>query len=209
LLDPTYSNSVDEFDAKKITNQDETIAMLVDGASLSYQSRNMPTIGESIPLTHTQYRTTNYMYKAEITGNISVTPFIFDSFNNTYSELNSNGTTLVPFTVNPPIAGSIASDRFSIVFNQILNTGETAFNNSITVYPNPISNNLINISVPDVGDYQISIMTLFGQKILSTKLSSESSNTLHLDTNSKLATGIYFIQISNGEYLATKKIIVK
>lgn len=209
LLDPTYSNSVDEFDAKKITNQDETIAMLVDGASLSYQSRNMPTIGESIPLTHTQYRTTNYMYKAEITGNISVTPFIFDSFNNTYSELNSNGTTLVPFTVNPAIAGSIASDRFSIVFNQILNTGENAFNNSITVYPNPISNNLINISVPHVGDYQISIMTLFGQKILSTRLSPDSSNTLYLDTNSKLATGIYFIQISNGEYLATKKIIVK
>lgn len=209
LLDPTYSNSVDEFDAKKITNQDETIAMLIDGVSLSYQSRNMPIVGETIPLAHTQYRFTNYTYRAEISGISDVTPFLFDNFNNSYSELNSNGTTLVPFTVNPAIAGSIASDRFSIVFNQILNTNETAFNNSIAVYPNPISSNQINISVPETGDYQVTILTLYGQKLLSANLSTESNKTLHIETNNKLASGIYFIQISYGEFLSTKKIIVK
>ncbi|WP_405567840.1 chondroitinase-B domain-containing protein [Polaribacter sp. Asnod6-C07] len=75
-----------------------------------------------------------------------------------------------------------------------------------SVYPNPVNNNSLFIKTASTDFNQVNIYTLLGQKILETKLTSNS--TISKIDVSALNSGIYFVELSNGKQKAIKKIIV-
>jgi hypothetical protein len=206
----SYSNDFDNQDAKKVVNQDESIGTVVDGNILSFQKRSLPTVTDVIQLSHQQYRKQHYTYKAQVTGLSGVTAYLYDAYNNTYSEMTNDGTSSLPFDVDADIPASIAVDRFQVVFQtNALGTGDHGFASTVSVYPNPVTEGQFYVRVPSESDnYKVTLVSILGQEIGSTVRNS-GNNTILVHPDRELAAGVYMVQITNGTSTATKKIIVK
>jgi hypothetical protein len=70
-------------------------------------------------------------------------------------------------------------------------------------YPNPVSNGKIYIISKNTTDKEITIFDVLGKKVTHTILNNKELNI------SSLTSGVYIIQIKEGENTATRKLIVK
>ncbi|WP_369766257.1 T9SS type A sorting domain-containing protein [Flavobacterium sp. WC2429] len=77
---------------------------------------------------------------------------------------------------------------------------------SITIYPNPATNNQFNIALPELEQNDIATVKItdLNGKIVFTKEINTSTIINH-----NLATGMYFISIHSNNLDATKKLIIK
>lgn len=209
LFDESYSNDIDEMDAVKITNQDENIGALNSGKVLSFESRNLPTVSDVIPLSHNQYRNTNYTYKVKVNGIDNVNAYLFDKYTNSRTLLENGAETSIAFTVNASDA-SAATDRFDVVFSTTLGNEESVFSNSLKVYPNPVTQNQFFIQLPTQQGESLSVklVNLLGQEVYSKSL-DVSEGIVKIQPETQLQSGVYLVNISNGTSTATKKLIVK
>ena len=73
---------------------------------------------------------------------------------------------------------------------------------SLSVYPNPVSN-LVTMQTAIPGHYNIKIISLSGQKIFETEL----EGTTHQLDLSSFQKGVYFITIRSKDFVTTRKII--
>ena len=89
----------------------------------------------------------------------------------------------------------------------------TDINFSFDVYPNPNSNNNINLLInADKGEeFTLSIYDITGRSIYSKQLITQQygENTFTLDGTSNLAQGIYMINVTSDEEVHSKKLIVR
>jgi len=209
LFGNDYSNEVDEMDAVKIGNQDENTGILNSGKTLSFESRSLPTASDVIPLANNQYRNTNYTYKVKVEGLDNVSAYLLDKFTNSRTLLENGTETSVAFTVNASDASADAN-RFDIVFDTTLGTGESTFSNALKVYPNPVTANQFFIELPtQQGEsLNVKLVNLLGQEVYSKSLDI-SENVVRIQPEIQLQSGVYLVKISNGSQEATKKLIVK
>jgi len=209
-FDSSYSNDVDEYDALKMTNLDENMGLMNSGSLLSFESRNLPTASDILPISLTQYRNTNYTYKVEVDGISGVTAYLVDKYANTRTALENDATTSVSFQVDPAIAESSMANRFDVVFESALGTEETAFAKGIRVYPNPVTDNQFFVTLPEAteGKLVLKIANLLGQEVYSEEL-NVSEKTIKIQPATALQSGIYLVRVSNGNETTAKKIIVK
>jgi hypothetical protein len=75
--------------------------------------------------------------------------------------------------------------------------------NKITIYPNPLNNDLLFINSKT--NLNISIYTILGKEVFNAK-SSKSKNHINL---SSLQAGIYLIKLGGNNRISTKKLIIK
>src|SRR5690606_17095986 len=122
-----YTNAITSQDASKFYNLDENLATNTDGNLLSIESRFLPLLGEIIQLFTNQYRTTDYVFEAELSEVNDIVALLVDHFTGTTTELLNNDTTLYAFQVDGNNPLSIADDRFEIVFEQLLSVNEVSF----------------------------------------------------------------------------------
>ena len=117
LFNPKYSNDVDGLDTKKLTNTSENLSVQTGGKDLVIERRNLPAEGDTISYHLSGILNQNYRLVFDASGleNAGVEGFIEDSYTNTKTPLNLNGTTEVSFTANG-VAASKAPNRFHIVF---------------------------------------------------------------------------------------------
>ncbi len=95
----------------------------------------------------------------------------------------------------------------------ITSTGLTTNFNTLTnvsLFPNP-TNNQVNVVIPaNLSDVSLKLIGVNGQEIvldaLLTNGSEYSTYTANLPTN--IATGLYFIEVKNGEERIYKKIVI-
>ncbi|MEY4836127.1 MAG: hypothetical protein RI980_2247 [Bacteroidota bacterium] len=199
----TYSNSVDSNDAKKLTNLDETISVLVDNTNLSIASSQSPQINTIYPLNFTSYRYSNYTLVAKLNNYNGITPYIHDKFTQTYTEVNP--IVNYNFSVDVANSASTAYDRFEIVYNtEALHTDD--FNvDSINLFPNPSSSNYFNLQLPlDTSNYTVKAYNSLGQ-LLDVELNAIENNVINCKVPENLATGIYQIEISKDSKNIVKK----
>ena len=71
------------------------------------------------------------------------------------------------------------------------------------MYPNPVSNGMLNISTMDQNDLTITIFDLAGTPVLNRSLTSNRVNI------SKLSSGFYIVKVSNNSLSSVKKLIVQ
>lgn len=206
LFDYNGFNGINEQDASKMTNLDETVGTYQDETIHAFETRQMPVEGEVIPLAHRQYRFANYVYVAEISSIAGVEAYLYDAFTGTSTPMPA-GITAVPFTVDATNDASKAWNRFSIGFqNQALSAAE--FNAaSVNVYPNPYNGNSFTVGLSTQMDYQVTLFNAVGQSI-PVRLESTAAG-MQVTPHAPLATGVYMVQVSNGNTSFTKKLIVK
>lgn len=83
-----------------------------------------------------------------------------------------------------------------------------------SIYPNPTNNNAIIsfISSGEENTYTCSVYDILGRILFKNKINtaSEGSNLhqISIDDLSKLNSGIYFVSLSSGEYVRTRKITI-
>ncbi|MDC7999154.1 T9SS type A sorting domain-containing protein [Gilvibacter sediminis] len=126
----------------------------------------------------------------------SVEVFLTDHLTNTVINLSKS---IYSFQAGP----GLDSSRFSLSFEQpVLNVQDQSLDN-ISMYPNPLSNGLLNITATDLSnqEVQLKVTNLVGQ-VLYDQNQQFIGNTLTTDALSQLSQGIYFVALkSNGRWV--------
>lgn len=203
-----FSNNLDAFDAEKLTNLDENMAILVENNKQSIASYNLPNENTVYPLNITNYRTSNYMFTASISNYEGLTPYLHDTFLNSFTAVTNN--LQYAFSVNADNALSTAANRFKIVFsNQLLQTPDFDTLTQVSVYPNPAKTSEFNLVMPSFDEkYEVTLFNDLGQKIAINQL-TKTENGARCIIKNTLAQGIYHIIIktNTGDSVVKKWVI--
>lgn len=90
---------------------------------------------------------------------------------------------------------------FGLELEEILSVNENGLS-ELAIYPNP-ANGIVNIKTQLPGIKQIDVYDVLGKQIMNTSLSGDELNI------SSLKSGIYFVQVTQNNNTATKKLIVR
>ncbi len=118
---------------------------------------------------------------------------------------------------SPLFSTSILQDETEAIFNVNgiygrVNAGKPMFLSgiednalaaSISIVPNP-ANNLVNINIANTNDATVTLVDAMG-KLIDTKLNVNNATNFNV---AALANGIYFINVSTNNAIATKRIVV-
>jgi len=119
LFDDFYSNAVDGYDARKMTNFGENFGITKNNVLLAIEKRQIIRTDDSI--TYEMSGLKNIQYKIEMVATNLNHPgmvgFLLDNYSGTRTILNLNDTTDYSFSVTA-VAGSTAKNRFKVVFMQ-------------------------------------------------------------------------------------------
>lgn len=205
-FDEMGSNTLNAFDAPKFFNQDENLATVNDETLLSIESRALPVAGETIPLFINQYRTTDYVFEANLSEVNDIVALLVDHYNGTTTELIINENTLYAFEVDATIPATTATDRFEIVFEEVtMSTVENTFSNFV-LFPNPAQGE-INIASGNVTEQevQLTITNVLGQTVYNHFHTLNSNGLFTLDT-APFGAGVYILKLTgnNGQQFTTK-----
>ncbi len=96
-----------------------------------------------------------------------------------------------------------------IIVQPLTATEEITAPSAISIYPNP-STGKINLSIASSGlskNYNLAVYNIFGQNVYS-KSNSEIVSVSEIDL-SNLAKGVYFIRVSDGTAVYTRKVLIQ
>lgn len=200
------SNNITTADAPKFYNQDENLASTNDERLWSIESRALPVAGESISLFTNQYRTTDYVFEAELTDISDVTAILRDHYTGTDTALTNNETSIYAFNVDSSDPNSSAEDRFEIVFEELLSTNDVVFGNGFVVFPNPTTDTFTIATKGISGDkVSIHITNVLGQTVYNNALEVNNNGQVSIDATG-LSQGIYTVNLihNNGGQFTSK-----
>jgi len=208
-LEAGANNGIDDFDAGKLLNPNENLASENSNTLLAIERLDMAQNEYTAPLYIDQYQGSNYEFRLNLNNwNDDITLYIIDNYLNT--ETLIDGTQAYMFSVDPAIAESIASDRFSLKFdNTTLGLNENLLSEDIRLYPNPSSDGIFNLKIKDrnLSDCTINIFDLSGRQVLSPYISDSSNQVISVNA-SRLSPGVYVVNVEqNGEEFTAKLIL--
>ena len=202
---PNALNGADNYDSPKMTNANIAIPelyTLVEGEQMVINGLNTIPYDTEIPLGFTTGQTNSFTIKASLISNFDAGTQIllkdYQDINNPVTTDLSDGSNYA-FTSD---ATSNNTNRFTLTFRAP----------SVSTGINPENNNNIWISTHDGqlvvngnsnSETIVSVYNAIGQKIASQRM-TESTKAL----NTKLATGVYMVAVSNAGKNITKKIII-
>ncbi len=101
---------------------------------------------------------------------------------------------------------------FSLAYEdvtQLLDVEEFDENNSLSIYPNPTTDRMVNLLYDtNQSDVNVAIYNLTGQKVMDRNLNTNGYNNTQLNLTN-LSSGVYLLKFTAGNYETTKKIILK
>jgi hypothetical protein len=118
VFDNNFSDNIDREDGQKYGNSDENMSVKRNGSLLALELRSMYNGGTIIPINITDYKRQNYTMRLKWNNpvNAGYDAKLIDNYNGAETAINVSGNTDYVYTVNSSIPGSIAADRFKIVF---------------------------------------------------------------------------------------------
>jgi hypothetical protein len=118
VFDNNFSDAIDREDGQKYGNTDENMSVNRNGSLLALELRSMYNSATIIPISITTYKRQNYTMRLKWNNplNAGYDAKLVDNYNGTETAINFSGNTDYAYTVNSSIPGSIAADRFKIVF---------------------------------------------------------------------------------------------
>jgi hypothetical protein len=205
-FDASESNDVNQNDASKLTNFDESMATSNSSKLLAIEKRAIPTDSDEIPLNITKYRGTSYSIKAEGSGLSGSTPYLLDQYTSTTTEIPQEGSVNYAYTVDVAIPASIAADRFKLIYAKTLKTIDNAVG-SFALYPNPSKSNSFSVAVPQsMSKASLTVSNLLGQKLYSQKNIQSGAAAI---TVPNVKSGVYLVSLTSEGKTATIKWIVE
>jgi len=205
-FDAGETNDVNQNDASKMINFDETMASSNNGKLLAIEKRANPITTDEIPLNITKYRGTSYNLKVQGSG-LSETPYLVDSYANTTTEIPVDGTIDYAYTVDAGNAASINASRFKLIYAKTLKTidNEVA---SFALYPNPSKTNSFSVVIPQsMNKVSLTVSNMLGQQLYSQN-DLKSGNTVNVTASNVKTAGVYLVSLtSEGKTNTTKWIV--
>jgi len=203
-------NEMDENDLSKFVNDDENLARIYTAANtlLSVEQRELPVHGETLPLFVNKYRTSDYTFVANLENLPGQTnAFLKDSYTEIMYPLNE-GENFINFSVDANTAGSLANNRFEIVFENTTLSNVDFETANIQVYPNPASD-VIHISTDSNVTFleYIELFDLNGRLVKREDVSDKKEViTLNINT---VTSGIYILKVNTKDTQFSRKVIIK
>jgi hypothetical protein len=205
------SNAITSRDAMKFFNQDENLATQNNGQLFSIEDRALPEDEEVIPLFTNQYRYLDYVMDLRVNHLEGINAFLRDYYTDEKLALPNNQSTIYAFTVDPTIPGSVATDRFAIVFEEeVLSTPDLQLA-QVVVFPNPVHDNTVYVAANQWSnsDTTIALYTIQGQRLLEQHLTFSDSGLLTIQLP-ELKQGIYILNLTDNKGTRFhKKLIIK
>jgi len=190
-------------------NSTEQLAEVSFNTPVNGQSFN---VGVDIPveITASQPGVDNYRVTLDIEGIQFPVSFTTPPYSYAIEDLSA-GTHLLKATVYKSFYGSsVATYKFITINVGDTTQGDGDSNISLNVYPNPVSDKatISYFSLKEITD--ISLFDIAGRrvKVISEEVLPSGENHLNLDVNS-LSTGIYVLQLADGDNTHYKKIVVE
>lgn len=206
-FDASETNDVNQNDASKLTNFDESMASSNNGKLLSIEKRAIPTDTDEIPLNITKYRGTSYTINAEGSGLTGSTPYLLDQYTSKTTEIPLEGSVNYAYTVDVAIPASIAADRFKLIYAKSLKTIDNELA-GFALYPNPSQLNSFSVAVPQTeGKVSLRVSNLLGQQLYSQD-DLQSGTTVKVTASNVKTSGVYLVSLTTeGKTAATKWIV--
>ena len=201
-------NGIDDFDAGKLGNPTENLASLNGSTLLSIERRNIPTTTDTIPLFINQYQSSDYEFKLNTSNwdNI-IEIYLKDDYANQISLLEEDE--VLNFTVDANIPASIATDRFSLIFEtETFSVDDNELANKISLYPNP-NDGQFTFQTKDVyTNTDIKIYDMSGKQVFQKSYSETSNGELNVNAGD-LAAGVYMLELTANKINFSTQLIIK
>lgn len=202
-FDALLKNEFDQRDAIKPVNQDENFAISSNTKLLSIESRNIPQNEDTIQFSMIQLRDSSYTLVFDFNENLGMSTYLYDRYLGINFPIEVKGKTEYHFKVNGNIE-SKAPNRFALVFK----AQKTGFNHLVSqkkvfVYPNPIENGILNLTVPNLAnqEVQLTVKNILGQQILNQSQQMNEFGNSVIQFKDDLSEGTYIVElISSGKY---------
>ena len=186
IFNDNFSWNVTSEDATKMTNLDEEVSFVQNNTSLAIALQSNPSATSELPIKIGKMRHTNYQWQFELDNYNGATPYLFDTLNNSYTQIN-NGTA-VPFT-----ADSTTTNRFKVVFQNAVLSNAT-FQNTLAIYPNPAKAGA-SFYVDGISEATVTVSNLLGQNVpVETK---SQGNSVQVTPSASLSKGVYLVNITS------------
>jgi len=204
----TGNNDLDATDTQKMLNFNENIMFRSGTTNLAIEYSALPQVGQVQPMYLTGTTVQPYQLQVFTEGysNATVTPFLQDTTTGTFTAIPTDGTIVtVPFT-GIATTSTTADQRFKIVYQStVLNTSD--FSSSwASVYPNPVTNNVVNIQLKSVSENtDFTLTNLLGQIVHKGKL----NNIQNAITLPELQKGMYLITVNQEGKKYTTKLYIQ
>ena len=207
-LGNNYSNAIDETDAGKLFNRDETLAFVQDDELLSINSRFSLGTSEIIPLHLSNHQTDAYILEVKMENIDNTNVYIYDSYLDEYHAVTNNATQTISFQVDENIAASIQENRFELRVGEENLATHKVGENILAIYPNPLQGNkILNFSTTSpIESMDYSIYNILGKQVKRGSLNMQKNNQVDLNT---LGSGVYLVKIKSVKGETTKKLIIK
>ena len=199
------NNNVDDTDATKISNFNESLFLRNGTTNLSIEYRALPQLGDIQALRLTG--TTNGSYQlrlyTENYTNSTIQPYLEDTQTTSIYEIPTDGSEIIV-----PFEGVISNSsnpitRFRLVYQSTLDTQDPT-KIGVSIYPNPVDEGYLTISLDNnLSATTYALTNLLGQEVQRGNLML-LENVINVN---KLPKGVYFITIKQNEKNYSKKII--
>lgn len=198
-----FSNGLDVYDARKLTNLDENLAVKMENEKHSIATYNNPTLTSEYALHLSNYKHQNYVFTAQLENYNGLTPYLLDQFTGTYSEIQNNSN--YAFTIDANNALSSASDRFKIVFQTAALSADD-FIKDILLYPNPASAGEHFFIQGSLEAATVTVYNPLGQMIPVHV--NNQGNLIHVTPKTLVSQGVYIVTITSENQTKSVKWIV-
>lgn len=100
-------------------------------------------------------------------------------------------------------SGVVYYDNMSLIDNGTASTKNFNTIDGLTMYPNPVSGNVLNITSSANAAMNVSIFDVLGKQVINTKVTNNTVNV------SSLNAGVYIVKITEDGKTATRKLVVR
>jgi hypothetical protein len=199
IFDANEKVQVDGADARKMSNFGENMSINNHGDLLAIEKRplfNQDTL--HINTTGLTNRLYSLRFNPSQFQNAS-SALLIDHYTHSTQSIPLQSVSEYAFNIDAN-AQSKGPNRFDVVFEQAaLQIATTKKLMAIELYPNPVSEGVINISMHQQkeGNYTVSIVNALGAEIQKENWHHSNGDQIHSINVNKLASGIYYLKISN------------
>ena len=207
VFNSEFTKVIGDKDSKKLTNGGENLYIVQNNTDLSIAGLPTPTTTDEISLNLSQIVAgISYQLKVDVSQFTSngLDVFIKDNLLNTVTPASEG----ISFTATKDAA--TYEGRFSVVFKKP-SLLPVFVKGSVSVYPNPVSNNKINVQMNNLekGTYTVKVINNLGQEVLNSTISNESGESIKTIVAKGLTTGLYTLQVIGKTSSYTSEMIVK
>jgi hypothetical protein len=210
VFDNQFTNAIETGDVAKLSTGVENISFLNSATNLAIDARPQVVATDELLVQLEQFLASkSYTFRTHFKNfDAATTPFLLDTYKNTYTALINNASTDVAF-ITTTDAASYDTNRFKIVFQNKTLGNPDFFAERITLYPNPVTNGQFSIALPNsvTANVTVKIINLIGQTVYQT--TTPAQNNISIKTDKSLPQAVYTVQIENQGKTITKKITVK